>query len=110
MFSPQFPHYQFKIKWSDRYQEYKTVFRNRGNQNPATMWNPGLDLNFETPKGQGEDPSGFWSGVIQEIPTCTKENCGEVAVEVDSFFPYLDDYNRCKGHRLSESLKAIPIA
>jgi len=74
------------------------------------MWNTGLDLKLKAPKLQGGDTSGFWSGVIQEIPTCTRENCGEVAIEVDSFFPYLDDYNRCKGHRLPESLKAIPIA
>ncbi len=41
----------------------------------------------------------FWSRYFKEIPTCTSEGCAEVAVEVDPFFPYLDDRNRCQGHQ-----------
>jgi hypothetical protein len=41
----------------------------------------------------------FWARYFSETPTCTCEACGEVAIEVDPFFPYLDDLNRCAGHR-----------
>ncbi len=80
------------------------------NRSPASRRHIGMDLKFKAPEGQGENLSGFWAGIFQEIPTCTSRNCGEVAIEVDSFFPYLDDYNRCEGHRLPEGLTAVPIA
>jgi hypothetical protein len=41
----------------------------------------------------------FWQRYFQEIPTCSCEECAEVAVEVDPFFPYLDDLNRCLAHQ-----------
>ena len=44
--------------------------------------------------------SNFWAQYFSETPTCTCDACGEVAVEVDPYFPYLDDFNRCAAHRL----------
>lgn len=41
----------------------------------------------------------FWARYFSETPMCTREACGEVAIEVDPFFPYLDDFNRCARHR-----------
>ena len=38
----------------------------------------------------------FWSQYFAETPLCVV--CGTVASEVDPFFPYLDDLNRCPGH------------
>ena len=50
--------------------------------------------------------SHFWAQYFAEIPVCTCEACGEVAIEVDPFFPYLDDRNRCTSHRLEDSYEA----
>lgn len=69
-----------------------------------------MELKFKMLEGQGKKLSGFWAGIFQEIPTCTNRDCGEVAIEVDPFFPYLDDYNRCEGHRTLEGYLAVPIA
>lgn len=80
------------------------------NQNPASFRHTGMELKFKGPEGQGEKLNDFWAGIFQEVPTCANENCGEVAIEVDSFFPYLDDYNRCEGHRLPEGFLALRIA
>lgn len=49
----------------------------------------------------------FWSRYFQETPTCSCEGCAEVAVEVDPFFPYLDDRNRCHGHQEAPSGPSI---
>ena len=43
--------------------------------------------------------SSFWEQYFSETPTCTCGACGEVAIEVDPYFPYLDDFNRCILHR-----------
>ena len=47
--------------------------------------------------------TSFWQNVFPEMPVCTEPGCGKVAREVDSFFPYLDDLNRCDSHRTVES-------
>lgn len=47
----------------------------------------------------------FWQRYFTEIPTCSCEACTEVAVEVDPYFPYLDDLNRCRDHRELEGLE-----
>lgn len=44
----------------------------------------------------------FWAAYFREIPVCTTQDCCQVAIEVDPFFPYLDDYNRCEKHRVTE--------
>ena len=41
----------------------------------------------------------FWSGYFQETPNCSVACCGAIALDVDPFFPYLDDLNRCHHHR-----------
>ena len=46
--------------------------------------------------------SSFWAQYFSETPTCTCGACGEVAIEVDPYFPYLDDFNRCIVHREEE--------
>jgi len=40
----------------------------------------------------------YWSRYFSETPMCSCEGCTEVAREVDPFFPYLDDLNRCADH------------
>ena len=47
----------------------------------------------------------FWARYFQEVPTCSCDECPEVAVEVDPFFPYLDDLNRCKDHQEMEMME-----
>lgn len=43
----------------------------------------------------------IWSGCLPELPRCAVEGCDRHAIEVDSFFPYLDDRNRCDFHSLA---------
>ena len=42
----------------------------------------------------------FWGQYFPEVPVCTHADCGCVAAEVDAFFPYIDDFNRCETHSL----------
>jgi len=35
----------------------------------------------------------------QEPPLCSVCDCQSLALEVDPYFPYLDDQNRCSHHR-----------
>ncbi len=42
----------------------------------------------------------FWDQYFPETPVCSHPECGDIAREVDSFFPYLDDLNRCDSHPL----------
>ena len=42
----------------------------------------------------------FWGQYFPETPVCALPECGGIASEVDSFFPYLDDLNRCENHPL----------
>jgi hypothetical protein len=46
-----------------------------------------------------QDLGSFWGRYFAEIPTCSHEDCSRIAHEVDPFFPYLDDRNRCHEHR-----------
>ncbi len=40
----------------------------------------------------------FWRQYFREIPVCSHPECACVASEVDAFFPYIDDFNRCEDH------------
>ena len=40
----------------------------------------------------------FWGQYFPETPVCSHPDCEFVASEVDSFFPYIDDFNRCEAH------------
>jgi hypothetical protein len=42
--------------------------------------------------------AGIWEGCLPELPNCTVPGCQSPARTVDSFFPYLDDHNRCVEH------------
>ncbi len=42
----------------------------------------------------------FWGQYFREIPVCSHPKCACVASEVDAFFPYIDDFNRCEHHPL----------
>ena len=42
----------------------------------------------------------FWGQYFPETPVCTHPDCSCVAAEVDAFFPYIDDFNRCDLHSL----------
>jgi hypothetical protein len=50
-----------------------------------------------------EDLTRFWQQYFPETPVCSLPECGSVACEVDSFFPYLDDLNRCENHPLDSA-------
>ena len=54
---------------------------------------------FKAPTENISHLGAFWANYFRETPVCSDKGCGDVAVEVDPFFPYLDDYNRCKHHR-----------
>lgn len=45
-----------------------------------------------------EDLTLFWGQYFPETPVCSHPDCGSVAAEVDAFFPYIDDFNRCDLH------------
>ena len=62
-----------------------------------------MSATIKAPEGARLELSSFWSRYFSETPTCTCEACEEVAIEVDPFFPYLDDLNRCISHRLEEA-------
>ena len=40
----------------------------------------------------------FWGQYFPETPVCSHPDCISVATEVDAFFPYIDDFNRCDLH------------
>ena len=42
----------------------------------------------------------FWGQYYPEVPVCTHPDCEYVAAEVDAFFPYIDNFNRCETHSL----------
>lgn len=42
----------------------------------------------------------FWRQFFQETPLCSLPGCGGVASEVDTHFPFIDDFNRCETHPL----------
>jgi len=55
-------------------------------------------VTFNAPKGAEENLTHYWSAYFREIPTCAHDDCHEVAREVDPYFPYIDDLNRCMKH------------
>lgn len=59
-----------------------------------------MSATIKAPQQAQPDLSTFWAHYFSETPTCTCEACGEVAIEVDPYFPYLDDFNRCPSHRM----------
>lgn len=58
-----------------------------------------MESTIKAPPAQQQDLGKFWQRYFAEIPTCSCDACAEVAVEVDPFFPYLDDLNRCRDHQ-----------
>lgn len=65
-----------------------------------------MAVTIKAPEQAQPELSSFWARYFSETPTCTCEACGEVAVEVDPFFPYLDDFNRCASHRIESDDEA----
>jgi hypothetical protein len=64
---------------------------------------PPMDQIISAPIGSVEGDLGqYWGRYFAEIPTCTHPDCERIAHEVDPFFPYLDDHNRCRQHRADE--------
>ena len=59
-------------------------------------------MTIKAPVQAQPELSSFWARYFVETPVCTCDACGEVAIEVDPFFPYLDDLNRCVVHRPDE--------
>jgi hypothetical protein len=70
----------------------------------------GMDRTISAPNVREQNDLGqFWGRYFAEIPVCTHEDCERIAHEVDPFFPYLDDRNRCDQHRLELSPSAPPV-
>ncbi len=46
----------------------------------------------------GENLTLYWNTIFSETPRCKSPGCQRVAHEVDAFFPYIDDHNRCDHH------------
>ena len=55
-----------------------------------------MDWNIAAQVSGPDHLARFWSEYFAETPLCAV--CRTVASEVDPFFPYLDDLNRCPGH------------
>jgi hypothetical protein len=69
-----------------------------------------MDRTISAPQGRAQQDLGqFWGRYFAEIPVCTHVDCDRVAVEVDSYFPYLDDRNRCDEHMRSQWVLAHPV-
>jgi hypothetical protein len=63
---------------------------------------PEMERIMRAPNGQPQQELGhFWGRYFVEIPLCAHEGCDRIAQEVDPYFPYLDDHNRCDQHRQS---------
>jgi hypothetical protein len=58
-----------------------------------------MQITLKAPAAPESALGQFWRRYFEEIPTCTCGPCARVAVEVDPYFPYLDDFNRCQDHR-----------
>jgi len=59
-----------------------------------------MDSTISAPIGSADQDRGqFWGRYFAEIPTCAHRDCARIAQDVDPFFPYLDDRNRCPVHR-----------
>jgi hypothetical protein len=59
-----------------------------------------MDRTISAPIASADRDLGqFWGRYFVEIPTCTHRGCARIAQDVDPFFPYLDDRNRCPVHR-----------
>jgi len=56
-----------------------------------------LTVYFSEAKDQ-ESLAEMWRGYFAEVPHCSQPGCNNVASEVDDYFPYLDDLNRCDEH------------
>lgn len=59
-----------------------------------------MEKTIKTHLRGSDDLARFWNQYFQETPVCSLPECSGVAAEVDSFFPYLDDLNRCESHPL----------
>jgi len=58
-----------------------------------------MDRTISAPQGRAQQDLGqFWGRYFVEIPVCSHEHCARIALDVDPFFPYLDDRNRCDQH------------
>lgn len=71
---------------------------------------PVMDRTINAPNGREQNDLGqFWGRYFAEIPVCTHQDCERIAHEVDPFFPYLDDRNRCDQHRLDPLVSDTPV-
>jgi hypothetical protein len=69
-----------------------------------------MDRTFRAPHGHPpQDLGQFWGQYFTEIPVCTHADCDRVALEIDPFFPYLDDRNRCDRHGLETLASVVPL-
>lgn len=69
-----------------------------------------MDRTISAPHGQAQQDLGqFWGRYFAEIPVCTHADCDRVALEIDPFFPYLDDRNRCDQHRHATFASTLPV-
>ncbi|MDH4246518.1 MAG: hypothetical protein OEW39_01725 [Deltaproteobacteria bacterium] len=57
-----------------------------------------MDITLRAPGKETVSLANFWEQYFKETPMCSHEGCLNVAHEVDPFFPYLDDLNRCGEH------------
>ncbi len=57
-------------------------------------------ITIKAPAGAQQRLGEFWERYFAETPTCSSTECSRIAAEVDPFFPYLDDLNRCEQHSL----------
>lgn len=58
-----------------------------------------MDTFITAPTEEENQTVAYWALWYQEVPRCSEPGCQKVAVEVDTFFPYMDDNNRCWTHR-----------
>ena len=60
-----------------------------------------MELLLKAPLQAFNQLAYFWARYFTETPTCATDGCQSIAVDVDPYFPYLDDLNRCTLHRRS---------
>lgn len=65
---------------------------------------------MKAPAHVGPELQNFWIQYFAEVPTCNHPGCEHVAAEVDPFFPYLDDLNRCFMHRSGHGVELSSVS
>lgn len=64
---------------------------------------------IKSPHLTPEHRARYWERYFEETPLCSVPGCARIADEVDAYFPYLDDHNRCEQHAAADAVWAVRL-